>query len=197
MWVGIFVGGQSRRMGGFPKGLLEAPGGQSLVQRLVSEAQRALPEATICLVGEHPAYAPLGLPQIADAPAGIGPLGGLLGLLGAATTSRVERLLVMSCDLPFVRAPLMERLVAFAPEAAAVAPLDRFGEGGGETRWQPFFARYRVAPSLAAASALHGAGGRSLQQLFSRLPGAVELPLSPEERAQLRDWDTPEDRRLG
>lgn len=196
MWIGIFVGGESRRMGGFPKGLLEAPDGRLLVERLIAEAQLALPSAEIRLVGAHPAYATLGVAEIPDDPPGIGPLGGLLGLLRAAKAKRVESSIVLSCDLPFVKAPLIQRLARHASEAPVVAPLDRLHRDGGEARWQPFFGYYRVDPSLVAAEALRATGARSLQKLFERLEGAVELPLSAEERAQLRDWDTPEDRGL-
>lgn len=194
MWVGIFVGGESRRMGGFPKGLLKAPDGRPLVERLIAEAQLALPAAVIRLVGTHPAYRALGVPEVPDDPPGIGPLGGMLGLLRAASAERVESLVMLSCDLPFVKAPLIQRLAAHAPHAPSVAPLDSLDGDGGEARWQPFFGYYRVDPSLVAAESLCAAGARSLQELFERLEGAVELPLSAEERAQLRDWDTPEDR---
>ncbi|MCA9630843.1 MAG: molybdenum cofactor guanylyltransferase [Myxococcales bacterium] len=193
MWVGIFIGGQSRRMGGFPKGLLEAPDGRRIIERVIDEAERALPAASIRLIGEHPAYGFLGLPQIADDPPGIGPLGGFLAALSAARDSAVQRLVILSCDLPYVGGPLIRRLAEFAPEAPAVAPVDA-ARGGGEARWQPFFGHYRVEPSLVAASALHASGRRSLQGLFANLEDAVELPLGDEERAQLRDWDSPLDR---
>ncbi|MGE0328024.1 MAG: molybdenum cofactor guanylyltransferase [Polyangiaceae bacterium] len=192
MWVGIFVGGASSRMGGFPKGLLQAPSGGKLVERLASEVERALPDASIRLVGVHEAYASLGFVAIPDAPAGIGPLGGFLGLLRAARSETVERLVVLSCDLPFVTGELIQRLVTFSPDASVVAPVDRLDGFGGEARWQPFFGYYRVDPSLAAAEALHASGARSLQRLFEHIESPVELLLNAEERAQLRDWDTPE-----
>ncbi|MCA9642456.1 MAG: NTP transferase domain-containing protein [Polyangiaceae bacterium] len=192
VWVGIFVGGQSRRMGGFPKGLLELPGGGRLIERLIAEVGRALPAAPIRLVGSHAAYAFLGLEAIPDDPPGIGPLGGFLGLLRTARGRGVTHLVVLSCDLPFVTSELIERLVAFSPSAAVVAPVDRLDGFGGEARWQPFFGYYRVEPSLVAAEALLATGARSLQRLFEHIEAPLELPLSDEERAQLRDWDTPE-----
>ncbi|HEY0841130.1 MAG TPA: hypothetical protein VGD74_13160, partial [Vulgatibacter sp.] len=60
---------------------------------------------------------------------------------------------------------------------------------GEDGRWQPFFARYDAARTMARIDAAKG--GR-LQELF-RGDHARELPLSGDERDLLRDWDTPED----
>ena len=83
MLAGVFVGGAGSRMGGVAKGLLRAPDGQPSVVRTV----RMLSALGIpCgLVGAHAAYAEvakeLDVPVVADVPVGIGPLGGLVGLL--------------------------------------------------------------------------------------------------------------------
>ena len=80
--VGLFVGGRGERLGGVAKGLLKAPNAETtLIERALTELGAALPDAEVVLVGEAAAYASLGLRAIADAPAGVGPLGGLLGLL--------------------------------------------------------------------------------------------------------------------
>lgn len=186
MIVGILVGGRSSRMGGAPKGLLPAPDGTgSLVERLARVAHQAVPFARVLLVGEAAPYAHLGLPTLADAVTGAGPIGGLLALLEAGE----PRIIALSCDLPYLEPALVERLLHHAPERAAVAPrLDG--------RWEPLCARYDAADSSAAVRAALSASERSLQRVFGRLgERAEELPLAPGEREQLRDWDRPEDMR--
>lgn len=177
---GIFVGGASRRMGGSPKGLLLHPAtGQPLALHLASLATQA--GLACVLVGQRPEYSHLGLPMLEDRPPGIGPLGGLLALLEAAS----DGALALSCDLPYVTLGLLRRLLAAAaPELDVVAP-----QRGG--RWEPLCAVYRpsVLPVLRQAV---GEGERSFQRLLLRLRVAA-LPLSAEEHRQLDDWDCPQD----
>lgn len=185
--VGIFVGGQSRRMGGAPKGLLRAPDSdETLVVRLLGIAREALPGADVVLVGRADAYAALGLPALADSPAGIGPLGGLAALLTHAAARDASQAFAVACDLPFVGAKLLGRLASEAPAAPAAA----FRVGG---IWQPLFARYEPRATLSATRAALAAGNRSLQSVLSRLD-VVELALDETQSRELADWDTPEDR---
>jgi len=178
--AGIFVGGRSSRMGGRPKGLLEITPGVTLVGRW-----RGLFEALgipCVLVGAHAAYEGEGVPVIADASGdATGPLGGLLALLAHAG----DRLAIaVACDMPFVSEALLQRL-ADAPRTNALAPRR-------DGRWEPFFARYDAAAVLPFAEAQARAGRMSLQALLDAA-SADELSLSPAEREQLDDWDTPDD----
>jgi molybdenum cofactor guanylyltransferase len=183
--VGIFVGGAARRMGGVPKGLLAAPDGTgTLIERLARVCRQALPGARVVLVGSSPAYASLGLPMIADDPAGVGPLGGLRALLLAAGGGAV---LALSCDLPFIEAALVRRIASEIAGAAAVAPRP-------DGIWEPLCACYAVEPCLHLATQLIAEGRGGLFRVLDALGDqAVALPLSPEERRELRDWDTPQD----
>lgn len=174
-------------MQGRPKGLLAAPeSALTLVERLAALAERTLPNVRVVLVGEHPAYAGVGLAQLADVPsAEAGPLAGLAALCQEATRIGRHEVLCLACDLPYVEALLLERLAHHSPKQAAVA-------ARVDARWQPFFARYRVdaaTPVIAARLASHRLG---LYGVLDEL-GATELPLSDDEARQLRDWDTPED----
>jgi molybdopterin-guanine dinucleotide biosynthesis protein A len=216
---GIFVGGQSRRMGGYPKGLLPAPApaspaslpgagsqpvapGLPLVVRLSTLAQGlGLP---VWLVGQHPAYAGLGLPLLADCPPGHGPLGGLAALLGVAGEQGAEGAIALSCDLPFLGPRLLARLLAeprsdaapdpasSLPPATCLAVAPRWQPADRDTPvWEPLCARYDLAflPLLRRALA---EGGRSLQTLLSQA-GARPLALDPDEQREVRDWDSPAD----
>ena len=178
--AGIFVGGRAERMGGLAKGLLEVPTGGRIVQRLRDAITAAGLE--IVLVGKDDRYASLGLPAIDDDPPGVGPLGGLIALLHHAGNRPA---VAIACDMPFVDAPLLGRLVA-APDAAVIAP--RQG-----TRWEPLFARYDSQRVLPAAKTRASQRQHSLQGLLDAV-AARELPLTDAEWRQLRDWDTPADR---
>jgi molybdopterin-guanine dinucleotide biosynthesis protein A len=168
-------------MGGQPKGLLRAPDGQTLVERLRRVLVEVEVGAEVVLVGASDAYASLGLQSVADEPPGVGPLGGLAGLLRGAGDRPT---LALACDLPYVSGALVERLVRAAP-AAIVAP-KRDG------RWEPLCARYEPAKVLPVIARLLASRRHALQALLDEAH-AVALPLSPEEALQLRDWDMPGD----
>jgi len=175
-------------MGGTAKGLLKAPNSDAgLVERLLAELARAVPSAEVVLVGDPEAYASLSLRAVNDEPPGIGPLGGLLGLLLHAERRGADAALALACDLPRLEAPLLRRL---AHESSAAGALVTAQAGVRN----PLIARYAVAQALPAARAVLAAGARSLQAVLDRLgPSLVGLALSSAEEASLADWDTPED----
>jgi len=178
--AGIFVGGPARRMGGRPKGLLEAPDGVTIVERW--RAMLADAGAEVVLVGDAAAYAGLGVPALADDPPGVGPLGGLVALLRRAADRPA---VAVACDMPFVSRALVERLLA-APDAAPIVAPRREG------RWEPLCARYDPARVLPLAVARAASPYHSLQRLLDDA-GAAPLPLAPQEADELRDWDSPDD----
>ena len=191
--AGIFVGGASRRMGGRPKGWLPAPepdgggGHVSVLERTVSLARSCCAE--VVLVGRAEAYAKLQLPVVADATTadgGVaeGPLAGLVALLEHVGSGGA---IVLACDMPYLTAAMLARLAGFAPEAPAVAPRDPEG-----LVWSPLFARYDAVRVAPVARAKLERGERSLRAVLDAVE-TRELPLSPEERLALRDWDTPGD----
>jgi len=185
--VGIFVGGQARRMGGVPKGLLPSPSGEPLVRRLAQIAVDALDAPRVVLVGGAGPYLALGLENLEDDPPGIGPLGGLAALLAHAERSGAVWAIALATDLPYLEAELLRRLMAHAQDAAAVAARP-------DGIWQPLCARYAPAEALVAARTCIHSGSRALHGVLDALgPRTAELVLSPEEVAQLRDWDTADD----
>ncbi len=181
--VGIFVGGASSRMGGAPKGLLAVDEtGETIVARMLRLAHELGLEPVF--VGAAEPYSELwaSVRCVADLPASVGPLGGLSGLLAAAGDAP---LLAVACDMPFVSRSLLERLARSEPEAWVLASKT-------DGRWDPLCARYdpkHVRPVLDQALA---SGVRSFQRLFANLT-VTELVLDDRERAELVDWDAPED----
>lgn len=181
--VGLFVGGQSKRMGGQPKGLLPAPDGAGPIvlrsARLVASLGWPL-----VLVGEASAYLALvpELRSIEDAPVGIGPLGGLGALLIEAG---VRPAIALGCDMPRVERADLERLATFEPGAAICAA--KRDEGAP---WEPLFARYDPSRVLPLVREAVGRGELSLQKLLGRA-GARRVPLT--SAATVDDWDEPGD----
>ncbi|HEX4514089.1 MAG TPA: formate dehydrogenase accessory sulfurtransferase FdhD [Polyangiaceae bacterium] len=178
MLGGIFVGGAGSRMNGVAKGLLRTPGGDTIVAHVA----RAMREAGLepVLVGRRGEYATVGLRVIEDA-ANAGPIGGLVALLDAANG---ERVVAIACDMPFVTADLVKKLV-HAAGAPIVAPRR-------DGRWEPLFARYDSARVLGIASDRCARGELALQGLLDAA-GAVPLELGEADAAKLTDWDSPED----
>lgn len=104
-WTGIILaGGHSSRMG-TNKAVLPL-GGLSVIERIVGELQKAAGHIVISS-GQSSAYAGLGLPLLPDIYPGCGPLAGIHAGL-AASPHRWS--LVVSCDMPFVNAPLFRFL---------------------------------------------------------------------------------------
>lgn len=179
-------------MGGYPKGLLPAPSSDESMpaqqpgqkqQPLVVRLQHLAEQLTLrcVLVGESAAYRHLELPQLADSPPGIGPLGGLQALLQAANPAGA---LALSCDLPYVSRPLLALLLANVDANDGFDAVVPRCPGGPR---EPLCAYYApsVAPVLVAAIE---ASERSFQALLLRLR-VRELHLTSEQAQQLRDWD--------
>jgi molybdenum cofactor guanylyltransferase len=178
--VGLFVGGAARRMGGAAKGLLPAPGGETIVERW--RALCGTVELRCVLVGEADAYAGLEIERIADARPGAGPLGGLVGLLRAQPAAPV---VAVACDMPYVTEALLRRLAFSTSVAAALAPWRN-------DLFEPLFARYDPARVLPLAERQLAGHDLSMQRLL-REAGAERFPLSAEEWPLLADWDEPGD----
>lgn len=187
--MGICVGGRALRMGGVQKALLLAPdSGETLVARLIRLGREAGHEVVLLGAADlgPSADGALQLPDEAD----VGPLAALESLLRYAGERSA---LCLACDMPYVSAPLLARLggAPLCSGEQVLAPRDPTSR-----KWDAMFARYQsasVAPVLARALA---DGERSFQQLFRRL-SVKELHLDTHERAELRDWDTPQDVRSG
>jgi molybdopterin-guanine dinucleotide biosynthesis protein A len=103
----ILAGGLAQRFGGADKAALLV-GGARIIDRQLA-ALSAVADDIRIVANDPSRYAGLRIPVIADAIAGAGALGGLYSALLDAACDRV---LILACDLPFVTAALLERLVA-------------------------------------------------------------------------------------
>jgi molybdenum cofactor guanylyltransferase len=176
--IGIFVGGESRRMGGRPKGLLRTADGETVLARTIRLARGV--SSRVVLVGRCEAY-DVALPTLTDPSGDSGPLGGLQSLLLHAEGAPV---MALACDMPLFSSDLLDRLGRHPDTAPVVAPR-RAG------RWEPLFARY-TGVALPVVTARIARRALALQGLLDEL-GVSELPLLPGEETLLTDWDRPED----
>jgi len=102
----ILAGGRARRFGGRDKSRLVIEG-RPIIVRQKDVLQRVAHE--IFIVGPSAdLYADLGLPVYADLLPGRGALGGLYTALEVA---RRDPVIIVGCDLPFLEAGLLRRLV--------------------------------------------------------------------------------------
>src|SRR4051812_25563620 len=150
----ILAGGRARRYGGADKAAL-AVGGARIIDRQLAALSGVAED--IRIVANDPArYAALGLRVIPDAIADVGPLG---GIYSALLDARHDPVIVLACDLPFVTAALLERLLierGSGEEIDAVVPRSARG-------LEPLCAVYHRRCAAAAKAridrgALHVAG---------------------------------------
>jgi molybdopterin-guanine dinucleotide biosynthesis protein A len=173
-------------MGARDKGLLVTAEGRPVIEVLLAEVRRTFADAPVVLVGRADGYGALELPTLADEPADVGPIGGLVALCGRGT-SEGRDVIAIACDMPFVTAALLQRLVAESADADAVVPCPA-------GFWQPLCAWYRADVTGAAARRVLGQGRRALHAVLDELgDGVRELSLTDAEAGALRDWDTDAD----
>ena len=142
----ILAGGRARRFGGADKASL-AVGRARIIDRQLAVLSAVADDVRI-VANDPERYAGLGVRVISDAIAGAGPLGGLYsGLLDVERHGAGrDRVVVLACDLPFVTAALLERLVAESradEEIDAVVPRSAHG-------LEPLCALYRTRCAAAA-----------------------------------------------
>lgn len=150
--LAVQAGGQSRRMGR-DKGLVELAG-RPLIAHVLDRLQ-GLADDVVVTTNAPRDYAFLGVRLASDAVPGAGALPGLATALEAA---RGDRVMVVACDMPFVRPSLMAHLLDLAREADVAIPR-REGE------YEPLLAVYRRT-CLAAIQAALAAGQARMISFF-------------------------------
>lgn len=144
----ILAGGNARRMGGIPKGMLRARGGLPVIARLIVHMLRAGIEEIVISANDERPYAHLGCDIVLDGRAGVGPLAGIEAAL-THFAGRYDGLLCLPCDLPALSSREMSALMtAFGAHGGPVV----FAETEGPLR-HPLCAAIRndVLESVSAA----------------------------------------------
>lgn len=122
----VLAGGQSRRMGGGDKGLLDLDG-QSMLSRVIAALGPQVRTLAINANGDPARFAAFGLPVTPDTVAGfVGPLAGVLAGLrwAVAHAPGATHVASVSADAPFLPDDLVARLAAAIidrPTAIAIA----------------------------------------------------------------------------
>lgn len=113
----VLAGGESRRMGGVNKALLEL-GGVRIIERVAAMLARVFPE-TIVVTNTPEEFDFLNLPMFRDIIRGFGALGGLYTGLRSCR----ERFgFLVACDMPFLDDRVIRRMVELIGEHEAVVP---------------------------------------------------------------------------
>lgn len=180
----ILAGGAARRFGGRDKSRLLVSGRAIIVRQIDVLASIARP---VFVVGGDPArFADLGVPVHADRIPGAGAIG---GIYTALVISPSERVIVVACDLPFLTAPLLQRLVDLA--ATADGAWIRGPKGV-----EPLVAVYQRAAEPAVREAIEA--GRFKAADLGQVLAMAELPIDavaafgPPERL-LANVNTPDE----
>ena len=191
MWTAaILAGGQARRLGGLDKSALAVGTGtaaNSILERQLAVLRSLTPHILIVAREDSPPRA-VDVPVVRDLMPGSGALGGIYTALVEAPT---EQVLVIACDMPFVTAPFLERLVACGAESAADAVVPRDARGR-----HPLCASYRrtAAPAIKVrldAGQLRVLDALTLLNVHDFGPDELE-PFDPDGRLLL-NVNTPED----
>ncbi len=116
----ILAGGKATRLGGIAKGALEVADGVTIVERLISELERAGIEDIIISANEPEPYKRCGREIVADIRTGIGPPGGVEAAL-TYLHGRCGAVIFVPCDLPGISAGEITALIdAFVAGESAV-----------------------------------------------------------------------------
>jgi molybdopterin-guanine dinucleotide biosynthesis protein A len=113
----ILAGGESRRMGGVNKALLEV-GGRRIIERIALVLEHIF-EEVIVVTNSPGEFAFLGLPMFTDIVPGFGALGGLYTGLHKC---RGAHGFLAACDMPFLVESVIRHLVGLAETHDVVVP---------------------------------------------------------------------------
>lgn len=106
----ILAGGQSRRMGGGDKGLLDL-GGQSLLQHVIDRLEPQVASVALNANGDADRFSDFGLPVIADETADFaGPLAGVLTGMVWGAAQGANHIVTVAADTPFFPCDLVPQL---------------------------------------------------------------------------------------
>jgi molybdopterin-guanine dinucleotide biosynthesis protein A len=175
----ILCGGRSSRMGQAKAWL--TLGNETLLQRAVRTlGEVATPIVVVAASDQALPELPAEVEIVRDGVEAEGPLPALiLGL--QALAGRAEIAFVCACDLPFLNAETIGRILNSLESAEVAAP---YTDG----YFHPLAAAYRLS-LLPKLLDLQAAGERKLQRLFD-IADTVRVTIEPET---LRNVNTPED----
>ncbi|TKW66988.1 MAG: molybdenum cofactor guanylyltransferase MobA [Paracoccus denitrificans] len=168
----ILAGGQSSRMGGGDKVLLDL-NGRPLLAHVIARLRPQAGPLALSANGDPARFAGFGLPVLADSlPDFPGPLAGILAGMDWAAGLGADAVLVAAGDTPFLPLDLVEKLRAAAAPSGMALAANR--ESDGSMRLHPTFGLWplRLRPALRAALL---AGDRRIRAFTARHDAATAL----------------------
>jgi molybdenum cofactor guanylyltransferase len=179
----ITAGGRSTRMGQ-DKAWLDL-GGRAMIEYVIDALASVTPK--LAIIANSTEYERLGYPVFADLHAGIGPLEAIRTALSNSVTSPA---VLVGCDLPFVTAGLINRILNIPGDHYATVPI------GADGKLEPLCAIYRPE-ALPIVTDLISRGERRVSLLFDRVPTRLvsfdELRDLPGSKLFFENINTPED----
>lgn len=161
----VLAGGQSRRMGGGDKFLMELAG-ETMIARAVRRLGPQVATVAISANCDPALLAPLHLPVLADPASSRGPLSGIQAGLAWARAQGCTHLATAASDTPFFPMQLVARLSGAAGPAGSVA----LAASGG--RAHPVFGLWPVSVAQALNRFL-AEDGRARMTDFAALCGST------------------------
>jgi molybdopterin-guanine dinucleotide biosynthesis protein A len=179
----VTAGGRSSRMGR-DKAWLEL-GGRSMIELVIEQLRSITTEIGIIASGKE--YERLGCSLFSDEKTSIGPLE---AIRTALTNARASLIVLVACDLPFVKSELFAELIRRTSNYDAVVPV------GPDGRLEPLCAVYSTRALKAATELIEG-GERKVNLLFDRVPTSFvafeELQKLEGSDSFFTNVNTPED----
>jgi molybdopterin-guanine dinucleotide biosynthesis protein A len=172
----VLAGGGGRRLGGADKAAVQI-GTRSLLDRSLDAVHGA---AHIVVVGPAREL-PDGVLGTCEDPPGGGPVA---GIAAALTGLRSSLVVVLACDMPFVTAMTVERLVACAGEPGTDGALLVDQDG----RRQFLAAVYKLPALRWAIRAVGRPEGAAMRQVVRRLT-MTDVPTDPEVTLDCDTWE--------
>ncbi|MBE2221487.1 MAG: molybdenum cofactor guanylyltransferase [Anaerolineae bacterium] len=121
--VAIQAGGQSSRMGTDKSFVLY--NGRSMIETVLAQVAD-LGQETFIVTNNPEPYAYLGVPTVADIFPDHGPLGGIHTAISHASHAHT---LIVACDMPWLKRPLLQHLISLRETADVIVPRwDKFPE---------------------------------------------------------------------
>jgi molybdopterin-guanine dinucleotide biosynthesis protein A len=180
----ILAGGHARRLGGLDKSRLVI-GGLTILQRQIALLEGVLDRVVVVVADGPERFADAGVPVMVDARPGCGSLGGIYTAVAGADGP----VLVLACDMPFVTAPFLARVLKAGREADIAIP--RANDG-----YHPLCACYGPACAAPIRRRLD-AGTLKVTDLLGdvrvRELGPAELAPFDPEGLLLLNINTPDD----
>jgi len=151
----VLAGGHSRRMG-TDKSMLPIDG-QPMIEHICQQLRGTF-HTVLISANDARKFSFLGLDVVPDRIAAQGPL---MAVASALEASQSELNLIVGCDVPQIRLPVVRRMLAEARGVDIVIPVTEDG------REQPLFAVYRRSTRRYLDAALES-GARRLTDVYSR-----------------------------